>query len=368
MDDKNFCTSYPKNESFLVYYKNEAYDIGDFIKNHPGGKEVLLKEKDRDITKAFDHIGHSNDAKFMLKRRLVNESKLQNIRSQDPLINHDKILEEDKQLSFKKFVVKKLFTEEDRFYIHKVLGLLALINFVYRYFYLIHSTDSLGIQNNFFSYLTLSLHLLLSSSSLIFHVLSHRIIENPLIIYEEYRLHAIAFSTRAVFVSLYGLNIFKVDLKKFSPVLAAGLLIIHLIVDYITLKHGKPGVTAVRNVQEHKGVIKYGKFIYAYYQIASLASHLFISEHLNNLGFNGFIAIQSSAFLMTLKRKYIINWYSHAFWYTFALFLSFYYMWISLGFKFYIYVTVCFLFRVGLNMNKYYLWSSYFIISNFILN
>ena len=43
----------------------------------------------------------------------------------------------------------------------------------------------------------------------------------------------------------------------------------------------------------------------------------------SNLAFNALIAIQSSAFLMTLNRKGLINWYTHAFWYSLSLVLSY---------------------------------------------
>lgn len=37
----------------------------------------------------------------------------------------------------KDYVIKKLFTDEDPVYLHKVLGFLSLASFVYRYFYVL---------------------------------------------------------------------------------------------------------------------------------------------------------------------------------------------------------------------------------------
>lgn len=37
----------------------------------------------------------------------------------------------------KDYVIKKLFTKEDPIYLHKTLGLLSIISFLYRYFYLL---------------------------------------------------------------------------------------------------------------------------------------------------------------------------------------------------------------------------------------
>jgi hypothetical protein len=51
-----------------------------------------------------------------------------------------------------------------------------------------------------FDIVTIVLHLALSFSSIIFHVLRHRILSKPLIIYEEYRLHAMVFTARCASV------------------------------------------------------------------------------------------------------------------------------------------------------------------------
>ena len=83
-------------------------------------------------------------------------------------------------------VVKKLFTKEDPQHIHKVLGVLALASFYYRYAVVKASDRGLGFtQQHWINNLTILVHLALSFSSIIFHVLRHRILAKPLIIYEE---------------------------------------------------------------------------------------------------------------------------------------------------------------------------------------
>ncbi len=37
------------------------------ISQHPGGEEVLLEQAGRDATTAFEDVGHSADAKAMMK-------------------------------------------------------------------------------------------------------------------------------------------------------------------------------------------------------------------------------------------------------------------------------------------------------------
>lgn len=118
----------------------------------------------------------------------------------------------------------------------------------------------------------------------------------------------------------------------------------HLVADEITRRHGSGGTTAVR--VDGKGglddrntsalasktpilltMVKQGQKFYSFYQIAAVCTHLLPCERTSDLGYNTIIAIQSSAFLMTLYRKGLIFQHSHAFWYSSALVLSFFHMW-----------------------------------------
>ncbi|NXW43506.1 CYB5B protein, partial [Nyctiprogne leucopyga] len=40
---------------------------------HPGGEEVLLEQAGRDATESFEDVGHSTDAREMLKQYYVGE-------------------------------------------------------------------------------------------------------------------------------------------------------------------------------------------------------------------------------------------------------------------------------------------------------
>lgn len=51
---------------WVVIYNN-VYDITGFIKDHPGGGEVLFDCGGADATEAFEDVGHSQDAFDMLK-------------------------------------------------------------------------------------------------------------------------------------------------------------------------------------------------------------------------------------------------------------------------------------------------------------
>lgn len=102
------------------------------------------------------------------------------------------------------FVAQRLITKEDPIHLHKVLGIMALVSFYYRYAVVRGSANLLGFGDNLsLDYLTMAIHMALSGSAIIFHVLRNRLFSHPLIIYEEYRLHAIVFTLRGTLVYLF---------------------------------------------------------------------------------------------------------------------------------------------------------------------
>ncbi|XP_012254076.2 L-lactate dehydrogenase (cytochrome) isoform X1 [Athalia rosae] len=56
---------------FAIY--DYVYDCTSFIKNHPGGDDVLLEYAGRDATLAFTGAGHSKFAQKILERYLIGE-------------------------------------------------------------------------------------------------------------------------------------------------------------------------------------------------------------------------------------------------------------------------------------------------------
>jgi hypothetical protein len=183
-------------------------------------------------------------------------------------------------------------------------------------------------------------------------------VRNPLIIYEEYRLHAILFTARAVLVSLFGFYSHLLP-ERLAQLLLVGLILaLHLAVDAVTRVHGTPGVTAVRNTND--GNLKELKLFFAFYQFLALGCHLVLDpRHTSDLGWNAVVAIQSSAFLMTLKRKGIIAWYNHLFWYSIALVLSIGFMWQTKGTAYLLLVLGAFIVRTQFDLNKYAVWGAF---------
>lgn len=369
------------SNEFVVKYKNVEYDIAPFLEIHPGGEEILLEYKNKDITTAFDDIGHSASALKLLNKYTINkpsnlpllppmqdvdqnadntynavnnidndvDNNVDNNTTNNIDNNNDDL--NDSKLSMGKLLKKKLITKEDKLYTHKILGILALSSFIYKYLYMWPTTGALGIIGDFVNYAILICHLLLSTSSLIFHVIKNRIIKNPLIIYEEYRQHAILFTLKAIFVSLSGIHKFPYYIHVLI------ICIIHLLVDRVTSIHGTKNVTTVRITND--GRYKYLKYFYIYYQLLASACILTPDVDLANLGYNALIAIQSSAFLMTLKRKGIIRWTTYGALYGLALIISMSYMMYSVGPWCFIATIVLLYVRANINISKYTMWFFY---------
>lgn len=56
-----------KDKSTWLIIHDNVYDVTKFLEEHPGGEEVLLEQAGRDATEAFEDVGHSNDARELMK-------------------------------------------------------------------------------------------------------------------------------------------------------------------------------------------------------------------------------------------------------------------------------------------------------------
>jgi len=103
---------------------------------------------------------------------------------------------------------------------------------------------------------------------------------------------------------------------------------------------------------------------YAFYQFTALASHLTPNARLADLGYNTFIAIQSSAFLMTLYRKGVITEVTHAVVYTACLIISMFHIFRNCGDAMFIAkLAGAYILRTDFRLNKYVLWLSFALLS-----
>jgi cytochrome b involved in lipid metabolism len=60
-------------ESAWIAIHADIYDVSKFLDEHPGGEEVLLEQAGKDGSEAFDDVGHSTDAREMMKQYKIGE-------------------------------------------------------------------------------------------------------------------------------------------------------------------------------------------------------------------------------------------------------------------------------------------------------
>jgi cytochrome b involved in lipid metabolism len=55
-------------KSLWLAIHDQVYDVTKFIEEHPGGEEVLLEQAGGYATEAFEDVGHSTDARELMKK------------------------------------------------------------------------------------------------------------------------------------------------------------------------------------------------------------------------------------------------------------------------------------------------------------
>ena len=64
-----------KSSDCYLIIEGNVYNVTKFLDEHPGGDEVMLEQAGQDSTEAFIEIGHSDDARGLLKNMLVGTLK-----------------------------------------------------------------------------------------------------------------------------------------------------------------------------------------------------------------------------------------------------------------------------------------------------
>lgn len=54
-----------REEDLWIVMNRKVYDLTKFLKEHPGGEEVLVELAGQDGTQCFDNIGHSTEATLL---------------------------------------------------------------------------------------------------------------------------------------------------------------------------------------------------------------------------------------------------------------------------------------------------------------
>ncbi|KPJ11084.1 Cytochrome b5 [Papilio machaon] len=56
-----------------LVYKDSVYDLTDYLAEHPAGDAIILEEGGEDVSKAFDEVGHSGDARDIMAKYKIGE-------------------------------------------------------------------------------------------------------------------------------------------------------------------------------------------------------------------------------------------------------------------------------------------------------
>ena len=72
-----------KKSAWMVIH-NKVYDTTAFMQEHPGGEEVLLDVLGTDCTESFEDVGHSNDARDLLKDYLLGDLHEEDCKDSNP--------------------------------------------------------------------------------------------------------------------------------------------------------------------------------------------------------------------------------------------------------------------------------------------
>ena len=258
---------------------------------------------------------------------------------------------------FKSRNLFKLVTREDPNFIHKVLGVSCLINFIYQFSHLF-LYGKMNLINNPYTPLLITLHGLLSVSSFIFHVPLNRHKGLPMI-YKEFRLHSILFALRSVFCALC----FYYKLSLVFNVLFINLTM--FCADIVT-KLYEADTKTMRGMPYGKDIDDEDKKKVTYmHSVQQFGATLFMTGNIDS-AFAPLFAIQIAAFLMTLVRKSIISELDWHRLYSISLWLNIFVYWSfdTIDKPAYIIIGV-YLFdylRVKHGHNKYLVWNYIFLI------
>jgi len=113
------------NQSAWIIVHNNIYDLTGFLNEHPGGEEVLLEQAGRDASESFEDVGHSTDARELMKRYKVGEvieSERTKVQEKTPQYWNNDQSTKDEESAYKQWLIPL------------VLGVLATL--IYRYLFL----------------------------------------------------------------------------------------------------------------------------------------------------------------------------------------------------------------------------------------
>jgi len=223
----------------------------------------------------------------------------------------------------------KLITKHDPYHIHKTVGVLVLLHYLYRFALLFrHGTAFPAFEDPKIAAGGVFLHALLSWSSLLLPLPVKRNFTKPMI-WPEFRLHSIAFASRhSVTTIITLLNLWpNAETSMLAHAVARGCVLLGTvkIASMITDKHGcreqrttnaMPYPSTLDEETERPRIKKQ----YMLSQFAAAASCLLPDATLN---FAPLLAIQMAPLMMTLVRKGKVTSFDYHRIYAISLYLGY---------------------------------------------
>jgi hypothetical protein len=192
---------------------------------------------------------------------------------------------------------KQLITNEDPMHIHKTIGILCFVSYIFR----IVQTGPSDMGFVTFPQLTMPtilLHLLLNITSLVFKIPSRRI-SSGYRIWPEYRLHSLVFLARSLAVMT--LFWYEQTYNK-EPNYDWNLAIIifgMMAADYSSYTQRQYRSSTIRDLDTAEWV----KFLFSVAQFCGSTNVLYGLRYRYSMHMLAVIVVQTNAFMMTIRRK-----------------------------------------------------------------
>ena len=339
-----------------IIINSRVYNVTNYIEDHPGGQDKILEFAGKDASEAFEHVNHSSNAYNILDKYFIGRIKGSSV--------------DISQKKNETTVINRLFTQEDKIgpisHIHKILGILVLLHFIFRYCKIVYSKINGeidwngGFDTSFYTLLFILLHTLLSYSSLIFNLPSKQSAK-PMM-WQEFRGHNIAFTTRSILVFITIWLSMRYDLKKYTPfingiIVLSCFYVADMVTDYFKTEIRE---TTTRTMPYWDDCSYFTETCFkTYYMFVQFQASLVCLNYDHLLpSFNLLIPLQVVSFLLTLVRKNIISakMYHIIYWSTLFFPTLIFYNYYRFFEAIIILPIIMLLLRKYLLINKYSLW------------
>ena len=196
---------------------------------------------------------------------------------------------------------KGLFTREDKFNVHKLCGFPVLAHYAIRIAAVPRDTKNLRFDGSLLTPACLAVHLMLSCTSLVFHIPTKRIKEGSRI-WPEFRLHSIVFACRSIATMMIT---WAEQRFEAEPIYAANVVVVFctlLAADAASRNAAGGSSGTIRDQDAHplwKYSVSYAQFLGTCGCL--IGSRAFAAQ------FMILFIIQTYAFTLTLRRKNLVT-------------------------------------------------------------